>query len=165
MNLKAILIVAGLVIGGAAIAQGGAKAGSGQQGGPGRPGQGGPGGPGGMRRMTPEQRVDRIGKELGLTAAQKTKVLAIYKASADQGKKIFEDKKMTREQKMAAFEKFRDANTKKIKAILTKDQIKKYEAMLARRRMGGPGGPGGRPGGPGAPGAGGKPGTGGKSGG
>lgn len=162
MNLKAILIVAGLVIGGAAIAQTGGKAGSGQQGG--QRGPGGPGGPGqGMRRMTPEQRVDRLAKELGLSAAQKAKVLAIYKASGEQGRKIFEDQKMTREQKMKAFEKFRDENNKKIKAVLTKEQIKKYDE-LRKRRMGGPGGPGGRPGGPGGAGGGTKSG-GGKSGG
>lgn len=133
MNLKAILIAAMLVIGGAAIAQGGAK--TGQSG-----NRQGPGG-GQMRMRTPEERVDRMAKQLNLTAAQKTKVLAIYKGSAAQGKKIFEDKKMTREQKMKAFEKFRDENNKKILAVLTKDQAKKY-AEMRQRRPGGPGAPG-----------------------
>jgi hypothetical protein len=139
VNLKAILIVAGLVIGGSAIAQTGGKAGAGQQGGQ-QGGQRGPG-MGGMRRMTPEQRVERMAKELKLTAAQKTKVLAVYKASGEQGRKIFQDQKMTNEQKRKAFEKFRDENNKKIEAILTKEQVKKYKEMRQRR----PGGPGGGP--------------------
>ncbi len=141
MNLKAILVAATLLVGGAAFAQ--PKPGQGPGG---KPGQGGPGGPGGggMRVRTPEERVERLSKELNLNASQKAKILAVYKASGPKGKALFEDKKMTREQKMAAFEKMRDENTKKIKAVLTKDQIKKFDAMRQRRGPGGPGGPGGR---------------------
>ena len=148
MNLKSILIVAGLVIGGAAIAQTGAKTGSGPKGGQ-QGGQRGPGGPGGqgMRRMSPEQRVERMAKDLGLNAGQKTKILAIYKASSAEGQKIFQDQKMTREQKMKAFEKFRTENTKKIKAVLTPAQVKKFDEIQKQRRMRGPGSPGGAQGG------------------
>ncbi|MBC8063197.1 MAG: hypothetical protein H7Y17_00080 [Chlorobia bacterium] len=148
MNLKAILIAAMLVVGGAALAQGGAKAGPGQGGpGVGRPGgQGGPGG--GFRSRTPEERVERLSKELKLTADQKKKVLAVYKASAPKQKALMDDKKMTREQKMAAFGKMREDTNKKLKTILTKDQAKKLDEMRSRQR--GPGGPGaGKPGAPG----------------
>ncbi len=99
--------------------------------------------------QTPEQRVERLSTELKLTADQKKKILALYKANAPKQKALMDDTKMTREQKMKAFEKMRDENTKKLNAILTKDQQKKYAEMRDRRR--GPGGPGqGRTGGPAA---------------
>ena len=87
-----------------------------------------------------------------MTADQKKKILALYKASAPKQKALMDDTKMTREQKMKAFEKMRDENNKKLNAILTKDQQKKYAEMRTRR--GGQGGPGqGRAGGPAAGGA------------
>lgn len=151
MNLKSILVVAALVVGGAAIAQGGAKAGGppqgGSKGGPGVARPGGQGGPGGQFRMrTPEERVERLAGQLKLNADQKKKILALYKANAPKQKALMDDKKMTREQKMKAFEKMRDESNKKLNAILTKDQQKKYAEMRTRR---GPGGPGGAPGAPG----------------
>lgn len=149
MKLKAIFVFASLVVGVAAFAQvGGSSQGGRISGGPGA--QGGPGGQ--MRMRTPEERVERLSKSLNLNAVQKKKILAIYKASGDKGKALFEDKKMTQEQKRAAFDKMRDENAKKIKAVLTKEQAKKFDEMRQRGRgPGGPGGPGGmgRPGGPG----------------
>lgn len=139
MNLKSILVVATIVVGGSVFAQGGAKPGGPPQGG--RQGQ--------MRVRTPEERVERLSTQLKLTADQKKKVLALYKAGAPKQKALMEDKKMTREQKMKAWEKMRDENNKKLNAILTKDQQKKFAEMRTRRGPGGPGGPGGAPGGPG----------------
>jgi hypothetical protein len=143
VNLKSVLIVASLVVSSIVVAQAGAKP---PQGGGGRPQIGGPGGPGGgqFRARTPEERVERLSKELKLSADQKKKVLALYKANAPKQKALFDDKKMTREQKMAAFQKMRDESTKKLKAILNKDQVKKLDEMRSRQRQGG-----GRPGTPG----------------
>jgi hypothetical protein len=143
VNLKSILIVAGLVIGGAAIAQGGgAKPPAG--GGQGNVRQGG--GQGGFRMRTPEERVERMSKDLKLTADQKKKMLALYKSYAPKQKALFENQKMSRDQKMAAFRKMRDEMSAKVKTILTKDQMAKLEKMRQR----GPGGPGGPGRGPGA---------------
>ncbi len=160
MNLKSILIVAALAIGGAAIAQNGAKAGAGGQK-PGNGRQGGPGGPGGFRARTPEERADRLSKELKLTAEQKKKVVALYKTNDPKGRAIFDNKKMTQEQKQAAFMKLREENNKKLNAILNKDQQKKFAEMRSRMRQGGPGGQGQRRGpGAGAAGGGAKAGSG-----
>lgn len=148
VNLKSVLIVASLLVSGVVVAQGGAKP---PAGGP-KPQTGrGPGGPGGQFRVrTPEERVERLSKDLNLTADQKKKVLALYKANAPKQKALMEDKKMTREQKMAAFQKMREESSKKLKALLNKDQVKKYDEMRSRQRMGGQGrGPGGAPGAPG----------------
>jgi Spy/CpxP family protein refolding chaperone len=152
VNFKAILIAATLVVGSAAFAQAGSKAGQGKTGTgkvggpPASPGRG-PGG-GQFQRRTPEERVERLAKSINLNADQKKKVLAIYKANAAKGKTIFEDKKMTQDQKRAAFEKMRDESNTKMKAILTKDQIKKMDEMRKQMRAGGPGR---GPGGPGTP--------------
>lgn len=147
MNLKSALIVASLIVASVSVAQGGAKPPGGGKPQAGR-GQGGPGG-GQMRMRTPEERVERISKELSLNADQKKKVLALYKANDPKRKALFEDKKMTREQKMAAFQKMNEESTKKLKAILNKEQIKKLDAMRSRMRSGGPGRAG--VGGPGQP--------------
>lgn len=160
MKLKSILIVAALVASCVAFTQGAGappKGGAPGQGGFGRGPGGGQGGPGGGFRMrTPKERVDRLAKTLGLTDAQKKKLLPIYEASAKKGKELFENKKLTDQQKRAAFMKMREENNAKIKKILTAAQIKKMEEMRQR----GPGGPGRGPGGPGGgkPGAPGKPG-------
>jgi periplasmic protein CpxP/Spy len=139
VNLKSVLIVASLLVSSVVIAQGGAKAGPGGSPQTGRQ-QGGPGGQ--FRARTPEERVERLSKDLKLSADQKKKVLALYKANAPKQKALFDDKKMTREQKMAAFQKMREESTKKLKAILNKDQVKKLDEMRSRQRAGGPGGAG-----------------------
>lgn len=150
MNFRLVIIAGVLAVAAVAGAQG-AKAGGGRpQGGP-----GGPGGPGGQRRMmSVDDRIKRMAKDLNLTPVQQKKLKPIMEAGAKKGKDLFENKKLTDQQKRDAFTKLRDENRKKVEAILTADQKKKYEEMRKQRmngRGGGPGGPGGgRPGGPGA---------------
>jgi len=158
-----LIIIAGVlatsVLAGAQGAKGGG-AGFGQRG-PGGPG--GPGGQGGQRRMSLDDRLKRMAKDLNLTPAQQKKLKPIMEAGAKKGKEIFENKKLTDQQKGDAFKKLRDENRKKIEAILTPDQKKKYEEMRKQRMNRGPGGPGGfGQRGPGGPGAGGPPKGGGK---
>ncbi len=143
MNLKSILVVACLVVGGAAIAQTGGKT-TGKNTGQNTGRQGGPQG-GQNRRFqmrTPEQRVERLSTELKLNADQKKKIIALYKSTDPKSKAIMENQKTSREQKMAAFRSLREETNKKMAAILTKDQMKKLQAMRQRGGM--------RPGGPGA---------------
>lgn len=96
--------------------------------GQGRPPMGGPGGGPGMgrMRMDPKQMADRMGQALGLTAAQKSKILAIYTKSAADQRKI------------------RDAQQAAIKKVLTPAQQQKLASMRGPGGMrGGMGGPGG----------------------
>lgn len=155
MNFKLVLIAGAL----ASVALVGAQAG--KPGGPGRgPGgmQGGPGGPGGMRRMmTPEERLKRMTTDLNLTPVQQKKIKPLLEANSKKAKAIFENKKLSDTQKRDAVMKIRDDYRKQLAKILTKDQMKKMEAM--RQRRGGPGGPGGGRG-PGNPPTGLKPGQG-----
>jgi periplasmic protein CpxP/Spy len=108
--------------------------------------QGGPGG-GGFQR-TPEQRLERLkGAVTGITADQETKIKAIYAA---QGKSQDSLMAAAGDDRQAAFQKLQPitaANNAKIKALLTADQQKQFDAMPQGRGPGGggPGGPGGAP--------------------
>ncbi len=109
--------------------------------------QGGPGG--GRPAQTPESRLERLkGAVTGITADQSTKLLAIYTAqgkSQDSLRTALNGDFGAMREKMAPITTTYNA---KIKAVLTADQQKQFDAMPQGRGMGGPGG--GAPGG-GAP--------------
>lgn len=92
----------------------------------------GPGGPGGGRgRMTPEQQVERLNEALTLTDEQKTKITAMYKEQAAAMAAIPQEE---RREKMMDMMK---ASREKIRALLTPEQMKKFDDMPP---MGGGGG-------------------------
>lgn len=133
-------------------------------GGPGGPGgmPGGPGGPGGQgrgggMRMTPQQRLEQMTKDLTLTDAQKKQVEPILMEMAPKMQAL---RSLPDDQRREQMQKLRGEQDKKVMAILTPKQQTLYKEMQARRRarMGGPGGPGG-PGRPmmGGPGGSGRP--------
>src|SRR4051812_17915226 len=81
--------------------------------------------------MTPEQRIERIEQAVGsLTADQKTKITAIINDGMAEMRNV---PKEERKSKMADMMKAQNA---KIRAVLTADQQKKFDAMA-------PGGGGG----------------------
>ena len=98
------------------------------------------GGPGGAR-MGFEQMVARLDESVTLTAEQKTKVTAIYQEQMAAMQAIPQDERREKMREAMA------ATREKIRALLTPEQAKKFDAMPAQGR-GGPSGPGG-PGGPG----------------
>jgi len=106
------------------------------------------GGPGGRPPQTPEAQLERLKTQItGITADQETKLKAVYAAAAvrqDSLMKALGDDRSAMREKMAPL---RTAQTAKIKAILTADQQKAFDALPQGR-----GGFGG-----GAPGAGGPP--------
>lgn len=160
MNLKKGILV-GLLAGGLfcmtnafSLAQGAPPPGAPPQG---RPG-GGPGGRGGMGRMTPEQRLEKMGKDLKLTDAQKKKIKPILEDSGKKMMALRDDQATPREQKRPKMEAIRKESNDKIMAILTKEQKAKMLKMEEenrkrmeewRKQRGGPGAP--PPGAPGAP--------------
>ena len=105
-------------------------------------GPGGPGGQGGGRgRMTPEQQVERLSEALALTAEQKTKIVAIYKDQAAALQAIPQEERREKGMEMMK------ATREKVRAVLTPEQMKKFDDMPpmggGRGGPGGPGGPGG----------------------
>jgi Spy/CpxP family protein refolding chaperone len=110
----------------------------------------GPGGPGGGRGLSVDDRLARLSEQLSLTDEQKPKVKALLE---EQGKVFAEARDLSPEERRTKMQASRDEMTKKMKAILTEEQFKKFEALPRGRGQGG--GPGGPP--PGAGGNGGPP--------
>lgn len=83
---------------------------------------------GGRQRMSVEDRVAQMTKELDLTADQQKKITAIYTELESKRKEKTE--RPTREQMRAEFEKI----DKQVTAVLTKSQQKKYEEIKQARQ-------------------------------
>ena len=81
---------------------------------------------GGHPRMSMEDRVAQMAKELDLTEEQQKKIVAIY---TDFWQKRKEGERPTREQMRAEFEKM----DKQITEVLNDTQKKKYEEMKQAR--------------------------------
>ena len=109
--------------------------------------QGGPGG--GRMGGTPEQQLERLKAAVtGITADQSTKIMAIYTASTKKSDSI---RTAAGDDFQSAFPKMTEVRTAaaaKVKALLTADQQKQFDALPPQGR--GPGG-GGAPGGGGGP--------------
>lgn len=113
LNMKKILIVAfALLIGAGTM--------SSQQGG------------GGRQRMTVEQTVANMTKELNLTDEQQKQVTAIY-TEFENKRKGGGNAEVTRKQMQAE----REALDKQVTALLTDEQKKKFESMKQARKGGG----------------------------
>ena len=82
---------------------------------------------GGPQRMSMEERVAQMAKELDLTAGQQQKITAIY---TEFGQKRKAGERPTREQMRAEFEKM----DKQITDVLNDTQKKKYEEMKQARQ-------------------------------
>ena len=118
-SLKAGLVVFGLVIGTAVMAQ--EKTGK-----------------------TPQERAqfktDWMAKELSLTAEQKTQVAGLNMEAVEKNQGIRNNASLTAEQKKAAWQESRKAQKEKLKTILTAEQLAvlkaKKEEMHAKHKEG-----------------------------
>lgn len=126
LGLLAILALGGLLLcSTAAIAQDTNNAGAGKDGKQGKRGF-----------PTIEERMDRLTKELNLTADQKPKVKT---ALEEQRKELQGVRDLSQDERREKFRSSQQELDKKLKAILTPEQYQKYESM--------PRGPGGKKGG------------------
>ena len=82
---------------------------------------------GGRQRMSGENRVAQMAKELDLTAEQQKQITDIYTESQSKRKS---GERPTREQMRAEFEKI----DKQVTDVLTTSQKKKYEEMKQARQ-------------------------------
>ena len=104
----------------------------------------GPGGGGGRGMMSAEQRIERLEEAVGkLTDAQKAKIKDIYAKTSEKMQALSDD-----ERREKGMELMRDSG-RAVRAVLTEEQQKKYDEMMAQmgQGRGGPGGGGGRKGG------------------
>ena len=90
-------------------------------------------GRGGM--MDPEQRIERLEQGVGtLSAEQKAKIREVYAQSAEKMRNLPEDQR--REKMMEVMQE----SGRQVRAVLTAEQQKKYDEMMAQMRQGGGGG-------------------------
>ena len=96
-----------------------------------------------------EDQLKHLDKELSLTDDQKAQIKPILEDAHAQSKKLMEDDSVAREDKMAKMREIHVASNNKIRALLTDDQQKKWDALQKEHQghMGhrGPGGPEGAP--------------------
>jgi Spy/CpxP family protein refolding chaperone len=102
-----------------------------------------PGGGPGMRHENPAERMDRLATLLDLTAAQKTQVAAILeeehaKARAAHEQAQASGQKPTMEQMKAMHEQMQQETVAKLTPVLSADQLKKYQALMAEHGPHGP---------------------------
>lgn len=107
-----------------------------------QPGGGNRGG-GGQRLM---EMFQQMKDSLQLTSAQEDSVKAIYMENAPKQREIMQNQDLSREQKREAMRAVTEARNKRLKAVLSEDQMKKFLEMEERRRnrMGGGRGQGNR---------------------
>ena len=109
------------------------------------PQQGGMGGGGGRGGMNTQAQIDRMTTALSLTADQQTSIKAILDQSMKDNMAMRQDTSMADDDRRAKMMAMRQAQTTKIKALLTDDQKTKYDTMMANQRQRGGGGQGGPP--------------------
>jgi Spy/CpxP family protein refolding chaperone len=99
---------------------------------PSAPPPGAPGGPGGGGHG--EHRQERMIKELGLSGDQLTKWQAIGQQERDAVKAVREDASVAKDAKWAKIGEIRKGFDAQRRALLTPDQLPKFDEMLAKRQ-------------------------------
>jgi len=93
-------------------------------------------------RMNPERQLERMTKELNLSADQVAQIKAIDDDTQKQMMAVRDDSTIARADKRAKMMDIRKASQDKIRGVLNDEQKTKYDAMVAkmRERRGGMGG-------------------------
>lgn len=86
-------------------------------------------------RMSPKQRADTLGKQLGLDTATVAKVAAVMEKYQKQMMDKRNELQGDMDSMRAAMMEIRDNQTKDIKALLTKAQAAKYDEILKQQQQ------------------------------
>lgn len=89
------------------------------------------------RRMTVQQRVDKMASELKLTDEQKTKITALLQDDAKKRKELRADTSGDRKERREKNRALMQEQTKQMKEILTADQFAQWQKMNAQGRRAG----------------------------
>jgi Spy/CpxP family protein refolding chaperone len=120
---------------GAALAQDNAPPPPDQQQGPGMAGRG-------PMRMDPDQQLQRMTKQLDLSADQQSQMKPLLVERQQKMEALFQDQSLAPEDRRAKMQSIRQESQSKIEAVLNDQQKQKFEAMQERRgRRGGENGP------------------------
>ena len=86
------------------------------------------------RRMTVQQRVDRMATELKLSDEQKTKVTALLEAGNKKRQELRADTALSQDERREKSRTFMRDQNKKLKEILTPEQFEKWQKMRPQGR-------------------------------
>lgn len=86
------------------------------------------------RRMTVQQRVDRMATELKLSDEQKTKVTALLEAGNKKRQELRADTALSQQERREQNRTFMRDQNKKLKEILTPEQFEKWQKMRPQGR-------------------------------
>lgn len=96
----------------------------------------------GHRHFDPERRTEMLTKQLKLTSDQQPKVLDILKSEQSQMESLRSDTSTSQDDRRSKMMDIHKTSNGQIRALLTADQQKKYDAMEARHgQWGNHGGP------------------------
>lgn len=90
--------------------------------------------PGHKREQRPGAMLEHATKELGLTTEQETKWKAINQQEKTALKALREDTSVTKEDKRAKAREINQGFADQRRAVLTSDQVKKFDGMRDKRR-------------------------------
>jgi Spy/CpxP family protein refolding chaperone len=94
----------------------------------------------GGHMMDPDAQLGRLSQDLKLTDDQKAKIKPILEDQFKKGQALRQDTSLSSEDMHMKFREIRQNSSKQIRALLTADQQKKYDALIMDERHG----PGGR---------------------
>jgi periplasmic protein CpxP/Spy len=104
-------------------------------------------GPNGHRHFDPQRRTEMLTKRLNLTSDQQAKVLDIFKSEQSQMESLRSDSSLSQDDRHSKMMDIHKTSDDQIRALLTPDQQKKFDAMQNRQWQGhhqeGDQGPGG----------------------
>jgi len=86
-------------------------------------------------RGTPEQRLERLSKQLNLTDDQKAKIKPILEDEDTKMKALWQDSSTDPQDKRGKFMALHQSSNDQIKALLTDDQQKKFADMQAHMQQ------------------------------
>ena len=87
----------------------------------------------GHRHFDPQQRTEMLTKHLNLTSDQQPKVLDILKSEQSQMESLRSDTSTSQDDRRSKMMEIHKTSNDQIRALLTSDQQKKFDAMEARR--------------------------------
>ena len=103
---------------------------------------GGQWGHGPHQRMTAEQRLQHMTRQLNLSDAQQQQIKPILENEDKQMQVLHENSSLSQQDRMTQMMQIRQGTSEQIKPILNADQQQKYEQMMSHQGRGPHGGPG-----------------------
>jgi len=86
-------------------------------------------------RMDPDRQLERLTRELNLTADQQTQIKPLLVERQQKMQALFQDQSIAPEDRRTQGRTIMEGTNNSIKALLNEDQKQKFEAMQERMRM------------------------------